>query len=229
MNSRLKSKIKKLSKIKGIDLVGVAPVERFEDAPKGFHPRDILPETKSVIVLAKYFPFGLLQSKSKSAVTRAHETVFALLDQCAYEVACLIESQGKWAVPIPADTPYEAWDAENKHGRADLSHKHAAVLAGLGRLGKNSLLITPEYGNRVNLVSIVTAAELKPDALVEQELCLEKCRLCIQACPANAIQENGVVIQKECRKHHSITTSKNYHLFNCWLCRKVCSVNTTKR
>ncbi|RPI73786.1 MAG: epoxyqueuosine reductase [Desulfobacteraceae bacterium] len=218
----LKSKIRKLSKNKGMDLIGIAPVERFQDAPEGFHPRDILPEATSVIVLAKYFPFGLLQGKSKSAVTRAHETVFALLDQAAFEVAVLIEKQGKLALPIPADTPYESWDAENKHGRADLSHKHAAVLAGLGVLGKNSLLITPEYGNLVNLVSIITSAELPGDPIITQELCLPKCRQCINICPVNAIQENGIVIQKECRKAHSITTLKNYHLFSCWLCRKVC-------
>jgi hypothetical protein len=43
-----------------MDLIGVAPVDRFQDLPKGFHPLDILPEAKSVIVSAKYFPFQII-------------------------------------------------------------------------------------------------------------------------------------------------------------------------
>jgi hypothetical protein len=43
-----------------MDLMGVAPVERFQDAPKGFQPQDILPEAKSMIVLAQYSPIEKL-------------------------------------------------------------------------------------------------------------------------------------------------------------------------
>lgn len=67
-------------------------------------------------------------------------------------------------------TPYFHWDEGTHYAAGDLSHKHAAVVAGLGVLGKNTLLITPQFGNRVNLVSIVTDLEIEPDAVLTDEL-----------------------------------------------------------
>ncbi|NPV69214.1 MAG: hypothetical protein HPY55_01035 [Firmicutes bacterium] len=52
--------------------------------------------------------------------------------------------------------------------------------------GKNSLGITPKYGNRVDLVSIITGLPLEPDPLCEEDLCPEKCWLCLEACAAGA-------------------------------------------
>ena len=43
--------IKKLCRSFGADLVGVASVERFVNAPKGYHPTDVMPTAKSVISL----------------------------------------------------------------------------------------------------------------------------------------------------------------------------------
>ena len=47
--------IKDLAHRLGADLCGIAPVERFQGAPKGFHPQDIFPEAKAAVVLAKRF------------------------------------------------------------------------------------------------------------------------------------------------------------------------------
>jgi epoxyqueuosine reductase len=69
--------------------------------------------------------------------------VYGQLDVLAYHVALFLESKGGRAVPVPADEPYRYWEADRSYGRGDLSHKHAAQAAGLGRLGKNSILITP--------------------------------------------------------------------------------------
>jgi epoxyqueuosine reductase QueG len=104
----------------------------------------------------------------------------------------------------------------------DLSHKHAARAAGLGVLGKNSLLITPQYGNRVHLVSVITDLDLEPDPLVEEELCPPNCRLCLDACPAGALKGDRVVVQKLCREIIGKTLPKGYWVYHCWECRRSC-------
>jgi len=223
MRRGMEGRIKGFGKRKGADVVGIAPVERFEKAPKGFNPRDVMSDAQSVIVIGKYFPIGVLNGKSKAAVTKVYENLFVALDNCAYELSCFIEKRGGRALAIPADTPYLSWDTEKQYGRGDLSHKHAAALAGLGQLGRNSLLITPGYGNRVNLTSIVTSLPLRGDSLFKEELCIG-CNLCIRSCPAKAIRR-GKVIQKECRKFHMMTTSRGFKLFACWECRRVCPVH----
>jgi epoxyqueuosine reductase QueG len=219
--------IKEFARSRGADLVGIASVERFENAPKGFHPRDIMPDVASVIVIGKHFPLGVLRATSKAAVTQVYQTMFDLLDHCAYDISSFLEEMGGQAMPIPADAPYMYWDADKREGRGDLSHRHAAVLAGLGSLGKNTLLLTPQFGNRVNLASVLANVPLEGDPLLRNDLCTPDCDRCVKACPANAIQGDGTVIQKECRKFHSITTAKGFKLFACWECRKVCPVQGT--
>jgi len=208
----------------GADLVGLAPVERFENAPKGFHPRDLLPSAESLIVIGKAIPLGVLRENSKGVITRVYETLFHLLDSFAYEISSFIEKRGGQAMPVPADAPYMYWNADEQEGRADLSHRHAAVLAGLGSLGRSGMLLTPEFGNRLNLASVLTNVSLEGDPLVRNDLCIPDCDRCMKACPANAIRRDGTVIQKECRKYHSITTARGFKLFACWECRKVCPV-----
>ena len=83
------------------------------------------------------------------------------------------------------------WDfPKPPKGFAPFSHRHAAVAAGLGEFGLNNLLLTPRYGPRQRLVSIITTAPLEPDPIIEKPICLgEKCSLCIKRCPAGAFGE----------------------------------------
>ena len=72
--------------------------------------------------------------------------------------------------------------------RALFSYEHAAVLAGLGTLGRNSLLITPEFGPRVPPSLPPDGGLPGGDTLVKKDLCAG-CNACIRECPAQAIQE----------------------------------------
>jgi len=76
--------------------------------------------------------------------------------------------------------------AEN---RTKLPHKTVAICAGLGWIGKNNLLITPQYGGAVRLSTILTDAPLKPTSHIFNSLCGD-CRICVDACPAQAIKGN---------------------------------------
>ncbi len=212
----------------GADLVGVAPAERFAAAPAGHHPEDILSGAKAVVACARRIPGGVLDGPA-TAYHRVMEVAHAQLDLMAGQVAAFIEQGGGRAIPVPADEPYAHWEADRRYGYGDLSHKHAAQAAGLGQIGKNSLLITPQFGNRVHLVSIVTDVALPADPVLNWEPCPKGCTLCRKACPAGAIGENQQVDQAFCRAEMPLTLPKGTMIENCRLCRKVCPAGLNQR
>jgi epoxyqueuosine reductase QueG len=220
----LKNKTKRFALSKGADLVGTASVSRFDGAPDGHKPEDILPDAKTVIVLAKRIPNGVVMDGPATSYHNMMIIFYDQLDLIAHEMAIYIEQQGGVAIPVPSDDPYYDWNPDKVHGRGDLSHKHAAQAAGLGKLGKSSLLITAEFGNRVQLVSVVTNLSLEPDPLVEDELCPSKCIICIESCPVKAITNGQQVNQRVCRSHMFLKLPKGQIIYGCRECRKVCPV-----
>ncbi len=212
--------IKKMALRNGADLCGIAPVERFEHAPVGFHPTDIYPGTKSVIVIAKQEIESTLYSKSAVAYTFATEMILNEVFRITIEIAEKLEQKGVIAIPVPSE-PYEYWDEKELTGKGILSLKHAAHLSGLGVIGKNTLLINKKYGNLIRLGAILTDAKLEGDCIDDSVLCKDTCNLCLKSCPVNAINGN-IVIQKKCRPNSGITNKKGYSLYICNTCRKVC-------
>ncbi|MGB6681214.1 MAG: hypothetical protein WBF08_07835, partial [Candidatus Bathyarchaeia archaeon] len=79
--------------------------------------------------------------------------------------------------------------------------KHLGARAGLGNIGFSKLLITPDFGPRVRLASILTNAPLEPDKEYKNNLCEDCDKKCAKACPVNAITEEGVDIKK-CAKEN---------------------------
>ena len=205
----------------GADICGIAPVKRFENAPRGFHPCDILSECKSVAVFAKRFPKYSISAKSCVSYTHLHHVIFSELDAIALKTSIFLEDKDIINVIIPADDPYEYWNDDEKHGKGILSLRHAGYLAGLGVLGKNTLLINNNFGNMILLCAILIGVALDGDPLAEYSGCLENCRKCIDNCPVNAL--NGLtVIQKQCRKHGMVITGNGTYLKKCSLCRENC-------
>ena len=160
MNKELTKHVKKMAFNKGVDMIGVAPVERFQGAPKGHHPADVLPGCESVISIGRRFLMGMIDTLSPTAqrLSYKHHT-FAHLNawnsQTAYEIALFLENNGYTAFVVQPTTPYEP---QTKMGV--ISHRHAAVLAGLGVFGRNNLVLTPQFGPRNRFVSILTTAKL---------------------------------------------------------------------
>lgn len=104
------------------------------------------------------------------------------LDELALRVTHFLQSRGWQALPIPAS---QIIDWENQRGH--ISHKHAAVQAGLGWIGRNNLLVTPEMGAHVRLVTVLTDMPLKADQPMAWGC--GSCRACMATCPSRSIME----------------------------------------
>ena len=212
--------IKQIIFNQGADVCGIANIDRFSDAPVGFHPSDIYNECKSVIVFAKRLPKGLAYVNPRIIYKHANELNVNEVDRITYEASIAIEQLGCVAVPLPCDGPYEYWEKDNLNGKGLLSMRHAAVFAGLGSLGKNTLLINKRYGNFLTLGAILTDLDLKSDPLSE-ELCIKNCCLCLDNCPAKAL-DGKTANQKLCRPHTYTTNDRGFEIVNCNKCRTIC-------
>ena len=205
----------------GVDLCGIAPTERFEGAPRGFRPEDIYSKCKSVLVFAKRLPREALRAESCVAYGHVNTVVNIEVDLLAVELSRRLEAEGVGAVPVPSDDPYEHWEPDRLYGRAILSLRHAGQLAGLGRLGRNTLLINEGFGNMIQIGAVLLDAELQGDPLASYDVCPPDCRLCIDACPVGAL-DGETVDQKLCRPLACHQTERGFVLKKCNACRKVC-------
>jgi epoxyqueuosine reductase len=213
--------IKQLANGLGADLCGVAPVARFAEAPKGFHPQDIFPAANSVVVIGKRFPEGPFHSVSPIPYTVASDVILAEVSRIVVLLCSSIEGQTEArAVPV-ASEPYDYWDAERREGKGLLSLKHAGWLAGLGVITRNGLLTSKDHGNRICLGAVLLDIELDGDRVADSGFDCERCRSCVAACPAHAI-DGPTIIQSLCRGNSESRTRKGYPLYVCNACRRVC-------
>ena len=143
------------------------------------------------------------------------------LDAIALDFCIEMEKRKILAVPIP--TNESQWDKETGRWRSVISQKHAAQAAGLGTIGRHSLLITPEFGSMVWLGAVLTEAELEPDLLCEK-IC-DDCNLCVKACPVNALE--GSELNQQCCWDYAFgdnEETKNWEI-SCHACRDSCPYN----
>ena len=210
----------------GADLCGIASIDRFSGAPKGYHPLDVMPTCRSVISFASRFPVGTLKCASPVPYTRVRNTITPKMDRIALEMCLFLEDHGHAAAPIP--TNESQWDAATGRWRSIISQKHAAAAAGLGTIGRHSLLITPEYGSMVWLGAVLTEAELPPDALLP-DICTD-CGWCVAACPVNALSEREMAQQTCWDYAFGDDPQTQTWRISCHACRDACPHNLgTKR
>ena len=221
----MKEEIRKLALSLGADVCRFANIDRFADAAEGFSPQDVFGDCRTVISFGVALPKGLSRINPRLVYHHFNEAVISgEIDRISFRLAKEIERRfGCAAVPVPSDTPYEYWDAALSEGRGLFSLKHAALSAGLGTLGKNTLLLNEQYGSMLNIGAVLIDSPLPSDSLADS-ICIDSCTKCIDSCPAGAIR-NGAVVQKLCREHtYGQTTAKGYETTECNLCRTVCPV-----
>lgn len=212
--------IKEKAAALGANLCGIASIDRFENAPLGFNPKDVFKQTKSVISIACRVPDGPVDANNLIPYFVNEDVAAAKLKRIAFELSLFIEDFGHKAVVVPS-YPYDYWDDENTEGKGIVSLKLIAQLAGLGYLGRNSLLCNPKYGNIIKLGAVLTDAELEQDNILEGDMCGNNCNLCELACPVSAIKDN-YVSQKKCRPNSEVLNKRGAEVYTCNICRSVC-------
>lgn len=224
----MKEEIRRILHAQGADACGIAGIERFSGAPEGFHPADIYPNCRSVIVFLKRMPGGTGHVSPRIVYYHATDINIAAVDHIAYEASLVLERELPiTAVPLPCDAPYEHWEEENKRGCGILSMRHAAMLAGLGHLGRSTLLIHPKLGNMVNIGVILTDAELSSDPLANTS-CRDNCSVCLNACPQHAL-DGTTVDQKLCRAYAYTENARGFSVCNCNRCRVLCPLSSGRK
>jgi len=247
----LKTLIKKKAKKLGFDLFGVAPPGPFPHTKffekwlkSGFHgemkymeqgkekrldPDRILPDVQSIIALGmNYYP-GKFEKEKREDPRRGlvsryawgkdyHKVIGKRLKKLANYIKDVVGPGVKLRYYVDTGPVLE---------------KEIAYLAGLGWIGKNTLLINPNYGSYIFLAVILTNLPLEPD-LPQPDRC-GTCTRCIDACPTKALRAPWTLDATRCISYLTIELKKeipeefwkdmNRWLFGCDICQEVCPWN----
>ncbi|MBL8380348.1 MAG: hypothetical protein JNM79_20930 [Burkholderiales bacterium] len=181
----------------GADLVGIADGAELEKHPPDpadpRRPSDITDlDGGRVIVLAKKVSAGVTRIKAWGDRHKYYndELALTMLEETSLELVYWLEDQGYPAIIIPPThvDPWRYQDDPSQHQTTLLSLPHAAVEAGLGTLGLNLQLLTPEYGPRVLLTAVLCSVDVECDKPMTKALCRgPACGRCLTTCPADAV------------------------------------------
>lgn len=239
--------IKKHAAEIGFDLCGVAPCRHLADnerhfrdwldrgyqsslsylernLDKRFDPRQLVDGARTVVVCAVgyknrfsegYPPQWRTKIASYACMTDYHTTIKGMLARLAAALRTEYPTLGGRAF---VDT-------------APLLEKQWAVEAGLGWIGRQSLLITPRYGSFVLLGELLLTDEADTyDTPFEGTRC-GRCRNCIESCPTGAIVAPRTIDTRRCISCHTIERESDYTvdldgwIFGCDRCQSCCPYN----
>jgi len=165
----------------GASIVRIADTSRLAGIET--EPADLLacfPRAVSIAVRLSNAVMDQIDRQPTPLYASHYSRVNALLDDLAIRTTNLLQAGGARAVPIPASLilDSEKWTSF-------ISHKAVAIAAGIGWQGKSLLVVSPEFGPRIRLVTVLTDADLEPDPPLENRC--GKCSQCQDHCPASAI------------------------------------------
>ena len=212
--------IKALALKVGGDVVGVAPVERWDEfVPEGYRPYDIQPGAKSVVVVGTRGPTMGAWRCPDARLMEVNGYDFGN-DRAIHVVANHIESElGYYAMQAPT-LPVAGHQPL-------MSMMLAAVLAGLGtRSFAANIILNPRFG-LLYYSAAITTAELVPDEMLEQQVCPHPMCVatyrnigktpCMAACPADeggcldgSIGEDGQIEEVYYDRERCSTRSMNF-------------------
>jgi epoxyqueuosine reductase QueG len=188
------ARVKRRAKALGADLVGIASADALNAFPPDPRwpqtPERISPYCRSVIVVASRIPVGAFRCKSNVPVQYLDMLVLRKMDRLAYRLAEELERDGHPTFVTAAQET--EWTLKRaSYGR--LSTRHLGVEAGLGTLGLEVNILSPEFGPRLYLTGILTELELAPDARITEQVCIgESCSRCLHSCPVDAVLHWGI-------------------------------------
>jgi reductive dehalogenase len=189
-SDRLTSLVFNAARIYGADLVGIADLDRrwvysadlnhpfiFEDVDRPMETNEafVIPHSvNKAIVMAPDMNRKLILESPKATEFAATDLGYSKMAWLSIMLAEFIRAMGYHAIPCMNDTALSV---------------PLAVSAGLGQVGRNGLLITPEYGSCVRICKVLTDMPLEINRPIDfgvEEFC-RQCLGCARACPADAI------------------------------------------
>ncbi len=218
---KLTEEVKSFAINEGADFVGIANVERWKYAPERLSPKAHLPSAQSVIVMGIHYPDAGIEFEGEPSANYGVAYITGMipkLDMMSYRMARFLEAKGYHVLPFSCT----GWwyhrvfkELEREHS-GNFSHMHAAVAAGLGEFGWHSMFMSPRYGPRVRLVSVITEAPLIPDPLYDGPKLCDRCMECVRHCAGGGLKNDLLppgksVVQIEGKKYE-------YAKMNRWNC-----------
>jgi epoxyqueuosine reductase len=118
-----------------------------------------------------------------------------------------------------------------------LLEKELAERAGLGWIGKNTLLITENFGSWIFLGEILLDIDLEKDKKVENKC--QDCALCLLSCPSKALKAPYSLNVEKCTAFQTIKKKgalpkwfppdNNNYIFGCDICQEICPYNSNAK
>jgi len=194
------------------------------------HPTSILPQCRSVLVLATRYPSSQPPEVQISPSLQGKVASYAwgmdyheFLPERLQELVQFIETQV--GHPIP-----NRWYADT----GPILERDLAQRGGLGWIGKNTCLINPDHGSYLLLAEILLGIELEPDPPFTADRC-GSCTRCVQACPTGCILPDRTLDARCCISYLTIELKGSIPLelrpllgswvFGCDICQQVCPWN----
>lgn len=193
----------------------------------GCHPRDLFPEAKSIICTAFGFSDIAFPDKLARHIGRAYlsRSYVPTLEQLA---GLRVKAFKDYLISLGIAV-YE--------GLEEIPARAAGLRSGVTSWGRNNFARTDEDGTFVILYTFLIDAELEPDEPTDMSLpenrCPDGCRLCIDACPTHAMDEDGRLTWTKCVLFNNLRGCANVDLreavgeriHGCDACQLVCPRN----
>jgi epoxyqueuosine reductase len=262
MVDSLEYRLKQHARAIGFDMVGIAAAEDADGFDRlkewlaaGYagtmtylhkraearrHPRSMLPTVRSVVMVGMSYNDGAWSASRESAASAIDGS--SLPPSVTGKVARYARGADYHEVLWRRLEHLLHWLQEERPGcrgravadSAPLLERNFARRAGLGWIGKNTLLLNPETGSYVVLGALLVDVELRPDEPFTLEHC-GTCTACLDACPTDAFPAPGVLDARRCVSYLTIEYKGSVSpelrpgigdwLFGCDVCQEVCPWN----
>jgi epoxyqueuosine reductase QueG len=185
MDAELTRAVKETVLEMGAAKVGIAGLDNLTGPPEA-DPRSLLPGATAVVSFLFVEPEDAVMkylSKEDPEPYRDHfHENIQLAGSVGLAIAETVRSRGFRALPLSPNGVYAGGSNVVQGLKPPFSHRYAAVAAGLGAIGLSGNVMTPEYGARVCLGSVICDAPLVPGLPLDENPC-DECRTCLKSCP----------------------------------------------
>lgn len=184
----------------GADDVGFAALSAPGLEGERDYVLEALPGTRSLIAFCVRQSRDNVRSRATSLGTADAATTSEMVGEVARSICLILQERGIRAMYPAAKFPREVHRFPARSWT--VSHKLAAVAAGLGHLGLHNRLIHPRFGSFVALGTVLVQALVRP---YSEPLALNPCLgcdLCVITCPVGAINPDGAFDAAACGTHN---------------------------